>query len=284
MSVLTQTYSNLELLVADDCSTDGSVAVLSSIQDPRLKTFFFEKNRGTVYTLNFLLQQAKGDYLVTLGSDDWFYPEKLEKQLKVMEEDPSLGAVFSWAQIVDGNDAPYGEDHAFSVHMFQEKNRSQSGWLRYFFADGNHLCHSSAMVRRSVQDAIGLYRASYRQLHDFEYWLRLLCSYPIYVIPEKLVAYRRMDEVSSVSASKSNANTIRLYNEFNMAFYELFVNMDGALFGEAFADMLECKDLGKCGGLNAYDFVMDTIKKTVAACKGMTVEEIKERGNECVAI
>jgi hypothetical protein len=61
----------------------------------------------------------------------------------------------------------------------------------------------------------------------------------------------------------------------------LTVMRDKAFYGQT---MLECKDLGKCGGLNAYDFVMNTIKTTVAACKGMTVEEIKERGNECVAI
>lgn len=237
-SVLQQTYPNIEVLVADDCSTDNSVAVLQTIQDARLKLFPFQRNQGTVFTLNFLLKQAKGDYIATLGSDDYFAPDKLEKQLNVMERDPALGAVFSWAEIVDGNDIPHDKSSSFPIDVFQEDNKSSAEWIRHFFLNGNHLCHSSAMVRRSVQDDVGLYRPAYRQLHDYDYWFRVLCKYPIYVIPEKLTAYRRADEDSSISASKSQATATRLYNETNSVFYALFREMPPELFVQAFSDML----------------------------------------------
>lgn len=243
MSVLEQTYGNIEVLVADDCSTDNSAAILREICDPRLKTFFFDTNHGTVYTVNYLLRKATGDYIATLGSDDFFAPDKLEKQLKVMEDNPALGAVFSWAEIIDENENPYASGNALSVNVFQEKNRTQGEWIRYFFHDGNHLCHSSAMLRREVQESIGLYHASYRQLHDFDCWLRLLCKYPIYVIPEKLTFYRRQNEHSSVSASSSAKNTIRLYNEFNAVFLNLFKRMDKVLFVEAFSDLLSGQEI-----------------------------------------
>lgn len=236
-SVLEQTYTNLEILIADDCSPDASVSAIREIKDPRIRTFFFEENHGTVYTLNFLLKKASGDYIATLGSDDYFAPDKLEKQIKVMEENPSLGAVFSWAEIVDENDVPNTSEDSILLDVFQEPNRSQGEWLRYFFETGNHLCHSSALIRRDAQEAIGLYHSAYRQLHDFDCWLRLLCRYPIYVIPEKLTYYRRQREGVSVSAN-SGENTVRLFNEYSSIFLRLFQNMDGDLFCSAFSDLL----------------------------------------------
>lgn len=241
-SVLEQTYPNLEILVADDCSLDDSVAAIREIKDSRIKTFFFEENHGTVYTLNYLLRKASGDYFATLGSDDYFRPDKLEKQIKVMEENPSLGAVFSWAEIIDENDVPYSGEGNIMQDIFQEPNRSQGEWLRYFFETGNHMCHSSALVRRSAQEAIGLYHSAYRQLHDFDCWLRILCRYPIYVIPEKLTCYRRQRECNSVSAN-SGENTVRLFNEYSSIFLRLFQNVDSDLFFSAFSDLLSTQEL-----------------------------------------
>lgn len=238
LSALQQTYTNIEVLVADDCSTDGSVEVLKEIKDPRLKTFFFSCNRGTVYTLNFLLKQAKGEYIATLGSDDYFSEDKLEKQIRVMEDKPELGAVFSWVSIIDGNDNQNEDDQNPLAEMFNAKNRSRAEWIRYFCTEGNCLCHSSAVVRRKVQDQIGMYNASYRQVHDFDYWLRILCAYPIYVIPEKLTLYRRVDDKTSVSASKSVGNMRRLFNEYTSVFLMLFRELNKELFLEAFSDVL----------------------------------------------
>lgn len=236
LSVLNQTYSNLEVLVADDCSTDNSADVLKTICDERLKTFFFNENCGTVRTLNFLLEQASGDYIATLGSDDWFMPDKVEKQVRIMEENPDLGAVFTWATFIDGEDKPCKEDDAFNISVFQEKNRSRGEWIRYFFFDGNHMCHSSAVVRREVQDNIGVYNPAYRQLHDLDYWLRLLCRYPVYVIPENLTQYRRADEHSSVSASKSIGNIRRTFNEYSSIYASVFQEVSNDLFREAFSE------------------------------------------------
>lgn len=240
-SVLQQTYTNIEVLVADDCSTDSSAEVLKSIHDPRVKLFLFEQNRGTVFTLNFLLKQTQGEYVATLGSDDCFVPDKLEKQLNYMENHPEVGAVFSWASIIDGDDKPYELNEYFNMNIFQEKNRSQGEWIRYFFEEGNHLCHSSALIRRTVQEKIGLYCAAYRQLHDFEYWLRILCDYPIHILQENLTLYRRIDENSSVSAGKSVDNLRRIFNEYSAIFCKLMENIGIELFLTTFSDMLSHK-------------------------------------------
>lgn len=85
-SVLNQTYSNLELLIVDDCSTDNSITIIKQYQekDNRVKLFENEINRGCAYSRNLALRKAKGEWIAFLDSDDLWKPEKLEKQLAFM--------------------------------------------------------------------------------------------------------------------------------------------------------------------------------------------------------
>ena len=236
-SILNQTYTNIEVLVADDCSSDSSVNEINRIQDPRLKKFFFTENHGTIYTLNYLIKQCSGQYIAALGSDDCFAPDKIEKQLLVFKTNPSLGAVFTWAEIIDENDKPYSGDD-FKPAVFEQENRTQGQWLRFFFEHGNRLCHPSALVKTSVYEDIGLYRTPYRQLHDFELWVRMLLKYPIHVIPERLTYYRRENQCISVSAS-TQINITRTYNEYSSIFLWLFKTMEDDLFFDSFGDLID---------------------------------------------
>ena len=87
-SVLAQTYSNWELLITDDCSTDGSVALIRSFaeKDPRIKLFVQDENRGAAEARNRSLREANGKWIAFLDSDDLWLPEKLERQIAFMEE------------------------------------------------------------------------------------------------------------------------------------------------------------------------------------------------------
>lgn len=96
-SVLNQSFSDFELLIRDDCSTDNSSEIISGFSDSRIRAFLSEKNVGVVRSLNFLMEQAKGKYLAILGSDDLRMPEKLEKQVAFLESHPDIDCCFSWA-------------------------------------------------------------------------------------------------------------------------------------------------------------------------------------------
>lgn len=101
-SILRQTWSDLELLVVDDGSTDGGLDELATIDDPRL-VVHRQENRGKAEALNWILDAAKGDYIALQDGDDTSYPQRLEAQVAALERNPALGAVFCRHDlIIDG--------------------------------------------------------------------------------------------------------------------------------------------------------------------------------------
>ena len=85
-SVQAQTYTNWELLIVDDCSTDDSLAVVARYDDPRIRVLKNEKNSGAAVSRNYALREAKGKWIAFLDSDDLWEKEKLEKQIAFMVE------------------------------------------------------------------------------------------------------------------------------------------------------------------------------------------------------
>lgn len=85
-SVLNQTYSNWELIIVDDCSTDNTDEVVASFNDSRIKYLHNEKNSGAALTRNRAMREAQGEWIAFLDSDDLWAPEKLQKQLAFMKE------------------------------------------------------------------------------------------------------------------------------------------------------------------------------------------------------
>lgn len=96
-SVIAQTYENWELLIVDDCSTDDTDDVVNSFNDTRIRYFKNDKNIGAALTRNKAIREARGDWIAFLDSDDLWSPEKLEKQIKFMNDN---GYVFSYHDFV----------------------------------------------------------------------------------------------------------------------------------------------------------------------------------------
>lgn len=92
-SVLNQTYTNWELIIVDDCSTDSTDEVLETIKDSRIRYFKNDKNSGAAVSRNKALREAKGQWIAFLDSDDLWMPEKLEKQIYFMESKRMLKIV-----------------------------------------------------------------------------------------------------------------------------------------------------------------------------------------------
>ncbi|MEG4111294.1 MULTISPECIES: glycosyltransferase, partial [unclassified Microcoleus] len=203
-TVLSQTYQDFEFIITDDGSPDGTVEVIKKFADSRIKLFCFSQNQGVCTAMNNCIKEAKGEYIAVINSDDAWMPDKLEKQVKFLDEHPEIGAVFSYAEIIDdyGNDLGYAHP---SNQIFRQPNRTRFEWLRHFFLNDNCLCHPSVLIRKACYDEMGLYDERYAQLPDFDFWIRLCMKHEIHIKPENLVKFRIHQSQASANKPENSS-------------------------------------------------------------------------------
>lgn len=202
-SVLNQTCSDFELFIVDDASTDESWLIIQSYQDPRIRAIRNPINRNDkVIMREVILGQASGEYIAVHHSDNLWLPNKLEEQIRYLDENSKLGAVFTQVQLIDeaGNDFADPSHPYFGI--FEQPNRSRQEWLNRFFFTGNALCHPSVLIRKKVYEECGFYRNGLMQLPDFDMWVRVCMAYEIHILPEKLVKFRIESNGNNISGDR----------------------------------------------------------------------------------
>ena len=107
-SVLSQTYTNFELIITDDGSTDNTVEIIRSFNDPRIRLVVDGENHGISYRLNQQIALAKGKYFVRMDGDDLMFPNRVEKQVRYLEEHPDVDVVGAGAVIIDDDNQIIG--------------------------------------------------------------------------------------------------------------------------------------------------------------------------------
>ena len=241
-SVLHQSYTQLQLIVVDDCSTDRTAQLVSEVSDPRVELVHLERNGHVCAARNAGLARAKGDYIAFLDADDLWKPEKLKLQVDELEAHPEVGCCFTWGEIIDDAGRPQipgdgsSEDLQWLYAAFHAENRPHRDWFLHFLDRGNSLLCSSSLIRRSIVDRVGQQNVALRQLQDYDYWIRCLCLAPLHILQEELTGYRRVEGGSSLSA-ESEANRTRTVNEEIYLVTHMFDTMDDRLFVELFSDL-----------------------------------------------
>lgn len=200
-SVLNQTFQDFEILIIDDGSKDNSVEVIKTFTDSRIHFLVNEENKGAVYTTNKMIEHASGEYIALLNSDDVWETNKLEKQISFLENNQKYGVVFSNAQIINQDGSVFESQEHFYATVFEQPNCSRFEWLNYFFNVGNAICHPSMLIRRSVYEDVGLYNPLMASLPDFEMWVRICLKYEIFIMPDKLVKFRILDNEQNASGA-----------------------------------------------------------------------------------
>jgi glycosyltransferase involved in cell wall biosynthesis len=238
-SVLDQTMTDFELIVVDDGSSDGSMATIASVADPRMRVYRLSQNQGGAAALNFAIQQARSDYIAVINSDDMWERHKLERQLEVIDRDPECCAVFTGARFIDESGRPLPPDRIPRWNdIFRQPNRTSAQWLRFFFEKGNTLCHPSVLIRRAFYEQHGLYDNRLRQLPDFERWITLVKHHRIVVLgDEDLVRFRLLASERNTS-SPNQANIVRGLHEHIAINEGFFEGCSNELIVEAFVDVL----------------------------------------------
>ena len=223
-SVLSQTYTEFDLIIWDDGSTDESWQIINSYSDPRIRAFKNETVERGAPIRNVISAVETGEYIAIHHSDDIWEPQKLEKQVAFLDTHPEIGAVFTWAQIIDEHGLPLVDKSHYYYEIFDQPNRTRYEWLNFFFYHDNALCHPSLLIRKACYDDCGLYRYGLAQLGDFDMWVRLCLKYEIHVISEKLVRFRV--RANAMNASAGNRPDARIRHLFEtLPIYENFRNI-----------------------------------------------------------
>jgi glycosyltransferase involved in cell wall biosynthesis len=214
-SVLSQTFPDFELIIWDDGSTDESWAIINEYKDTRIHPFRNEDRMGSeVWGMNKAIAEvAQGEFIAIHHSDDIWESEKLEKQVVYLDSHPDIGAVFSHVQPINEEGTAFTLKNHFYYNVFNQPNRTRHKWLRFFFTNGNALCHSSILIRKLCHEECGMYRDCFFQTDDFDMWIRLCLKFEIYVLPEKLVRFRVRNKEANISGNRLEAR-IRMAYEF----------------------------------------------------------------------
>lgn len=185
-SILRQTYKNLEFIVINDGSTDGTRDILESFEDSRI-TFIHQDNVGITQSLNKGIALAHGKYVARQDADDISKPERLEKQVAFLEGHPQVGLLGSRFEFID-------EDGDVKRQSFLPTDNDT---LQERLTKINQFCHASVIMRKEALDKVGAYSEFFRYAQDYDLWLRISEHYEIANLPEMLVQYRELNNAIS---------------------------------------------------------------------------------------
>lgn len=192
-SVLTQSYTDFELLIINDGSTDKTLDVIAQFNDPRIRLLHNDGNRGLTYTRNHGVKEARGKYFAILDSDDIAMPNRLKIQVDYMNANPEVAICGGQAILIDGNSK---EMRLYKVHA----GNSLSHWLVLH----NVFINSTLMMNTSVMREMGGYR-DMAPAEDYDLSFRIGLKYRVANLSDTFVFYREHgNNISKVQTEKLN--------------------------------------------------------------------------------
>lgn len=186
-SVLSQTYKSLELIVVDDGSTDSSPNMLASYGS-RLR-MVRQANAGVAAARNAGIRAAQGEFVAFLDQDDYWFPDKVAKQVAVFHAHPDVGLVHTAIWCCDGN----GNLHDCPpAYLPLTQGQHMVGRCYDSLLLGNSICNSSVMVRRGALEQLGYcdLRIRGNTIQDYDLWLRFAREHAFGHVPERLTVFR----------------------------------------------------------------------------------------------
>lgn len=190
-SILAQKFRDFELIIVDDGSKDKTSEIIERycVNDNRITLLRNLENKGIVYSLNRAFDSAIGDYIARMDADDISLPDRLTKQVDIMNKNSSIMLLAGGIEYVDSSSKDLGV-------------------VRWSMVDDllcrNEIIHPTVMIRREMLNKFGLrYREEFKYAEDYCLWLEISCCGAIYVIKEVLLKYRVSSSASRIRHMKS---------------------------------------------------------------------------------
>lgn len=202
-SILCQTFNDYEFLIIDDGSQDSTKDMVSSYQDKRIRFVQNQKNLGQMETLNLGIRLSNSQYIARLDQDDKAMPERLEKEINILDRFHDISLVYSNSYIIDEKGARKDKTSFDCAKPY-----------RWFVFDKllkkNFIPGNTVMIRKSIFEDIGLFSSAYQMSAEYDLLLRLTQRHKVDFIDEPLAEYRVHRQNSSLDMEKTIEEVVRI--------------------------------------------------------------------------
>jgi glycosyltransferase involved in cell wall biosynthesis len=238
-AVLSQKFSDLELIVIDDCSRDNSREIIEKYarSDSRVRAICHESNHGVSRSRNDGLRIAKGEYIAFCDADDVWMPTKLVRQLELLENQRAYDAAYCDAEIIDGYGIETGE-------RFSDKfpvPGKRSGRLFYSLCTRNFVNTQTVVLRRNCVEDVGYFDENINFGEDWWFWLRISDRHLFVYTDEVLAKYRVHERSTAVIERRGyKSDRIKVFHRILRAFPEIPVKLKAEIYyhiGVALTDL-----------------------------------------------
>ena len=187
-SILNQTFTDFEFIILNDSPENKELdKIVKSYKDKRIKYFKNDKNMGISAARNKLLDMARGEYVAIFDHDDISMPDRLEQEVKFLDDNPHIGVVSGWIE-------------CFGFFEVTRNTPKHDFEIKVALTDNCVVCHTAAMIRKSILSDNGIkYEECYTPAEDYCLWARLMDITHFYNIQAVLVKYRTYPTQTSVN-------------------------------------------------------------------------------------
>ena len=214
-SLCVQTYKNMEIIVIDDCSPDGSRKILQNYKnDPRVTIIEREENGGWVTVSNQGIDLAKGEFVLFANCDDDCEPEMIGMLVNAIQSNEKIGIAYCRSLMIDQDDVVIGDDYlireaAFQKKCFRDCQISSSQMQRFLLYSCVIPNLSSALIRKSCFEIAGRFSSNFQACSDWDLFFKIAETFEFYYVAIPLNRFRQHDTTVR-SATKGRVT----YDEF----------------------------------------------------------------------
>lgn len=176
-SILNQTYSNFELLILDDGSTDRTLVIINEFHDGRIKIFTSERNYGIVHQLNKGIDNSQGEFIARMDADDISHPERFNKQIEFLNTHPKIDVLGTFAE-------KFGDESGLIKYKYNKPE--QISFLLNFYC---YMLHPTVMMRKQIFNK-HKYSDKYPLAEDYGLWCQVNNGSNLYILNSALLKYR----------------------------------------------------------------------------------------------